>query len=210
MEGTVKKPRPSRWFLPEAPDLLGMLSRQVATTVGGMEAFAVWAAGDDSAAEKTRTIEHEADALKLELSQALRASFTTPLEPEDLFALSHGIDWILNHAKDAVGESEVMACPPDQAVAEMAELLAEATRQIAEAVARLSPGPEDPVSAAEAAIKAERNLEKVYRRAMAALLEVDDLRDVIARRELYRRCSRIGEAVVDVAERVGYAVAKES
>ncbi len=45
---------------------------------------------------------------------------------------------------------------------------------------------------------------------MATLLDVDDLREVIARRELYRRCSRTGEAVVEVAERVGYAVAKES
>lgn len=32
----------------------------------------------------------------------------------------------------------------------------------------------------------------------------------IARRELYRRCSRIGETVVDVAERVIYAVMKQS
>ena len=45
---------------------------------------------------------------------------------------------------------------------------------------------------------------------MAALLEVEDLRERIARRELYRRCSRIGETVVDVAERVVYAVVKES
>jgi hypothetical protein len=45
---------------------------------------------------------------------------------------------------------------------------------------------------------------------MAALLELDDLCTVIARRELYRRCSRIGEGVVDVAERVIYAVVKES
>ena len=46
--------------------------------------------------------------------------------------------------------------------------------------------------------------------AMAALLETDDLREVTARRELYRRCSRIGETVVDVAERIQYAVVKES
>jgi hypothetical protein len=39
---------------------------------------------------------------------------------------------------------------------------------------------------------------------------VDDLREVMARRELYRRCSRMGEAAVEVAERVLYAVVKES
>ena len=45
---------------------------------------------------------------------------------------------------------------------------------------------------------------------MAALLGLDDLREVMASRELYRRCARIGEDVVDVAERVWYAVVKQS
>ena len=45
---------------------------------------------------------------------------------------------------------------------------------------------------------------------MAALLEVDDLRERIARRELYRRCCADRRDVVDVAERVVYAVVKES
>jgi uncharacterized protein len=198
------------WFLPESPDLLGILGRQLAATVEGMDAFAAWAAGEAAAGERTHASEHQADRLKRELQLSLRDAFTTPMEPEDLFALSHGIDWVLNHAKDAIGESEVMACPPDEAVAEMAALLADAVQSLATAVARLDHEPGDPGEAADAAVKAERRVEKVYRRAMAALLETEDLREVMARRELYRRCSRIGEAIVDVAERVGYVVAKES
>ncbi len=45
---------------------------------------------------------------------------------------------------------------------------------------------------------------------IAGLLSVEDRSGRIMRRELYRRSSRIGEAVVDVAERVVYAVVKES
>jgi hypothetical protein len=45
---------------------------------------------------------------------------------------------------------------------------------------------------------------------MVGLLAVEDRTERIARRELYRRSSRIGEAVVDVAERVVYAVVKQS
>jgi hypothetical protein len=41
-------------------------------------------------------------------------------------------------------------------------------------------------------------------------LEVQDLREVAGRRELYRRFSRIGDALVEVAERVWYATVKES
>ena len=44
---------------------------------------------------------------------------------------------------------------------------------------------------------------------MAALLDLDDLREVTARRELYRRVARMGEVVVEVAERIWYAVVKE-
>jgi uncharacterized protein len=199
-----------RWFLPESPDLLGMLGQQLAVTVQGMDAFAAWGAGDEAAAERTRALEHEADVQKRALKLALRSAFTTPMEPEDLYALSTGVDWVLNHAKDVIAESEVMACAPDESIAEMTRLLADATRALAEAVGRLDSRSGDPVDAADAAVKAERNVEKVYRRGMAALLEVEDLREVIARRELYRRCSRIGEAIVEVAERVWYALAKES
>ena len=45
-----------RWFLPDSPDLLGMLERQLAVTVTGMDEFAAWAAGDESAADRTRAL----------------------------------------------------------------------------------------------------------------------------------------------------------
>jgi hypothetical protein len=45
---------------------------------------------------------------------------------------------------------------------------------------------------------------------MGDLLSVEDLREVMARRELYRRGLRIGEHVVEVAERVLYDAVKEA
>ena len=36
------------------------------------------------------------------------------------------------------------------------------------------------------------------------------MRERISRRELYRRCDRLSEAVIEVAERIVYAVVKES
>ena len=39
---------------------------------------------------------------------------------------------------------------------------------------------------------------------------LDDLREVMSRREMYRRLSRIGDLVHIVAERVWYAVVKEA
>jgi uncharacterized protein len=199
-----------RWFLPESADVVGMLRYQLTVTSDGMDAFAAWAGGDADAAATVREREHRADAARRELHRTLRDAFVTPLEPEDLFALSRGIDRILNQAKDLVRESEVMACPPDARLAEMATLLASFTQRLDDAIARLEPRDGDATDAADSAIKEARRLERVYRAAMAELLEVDDLREVMARRELYRRCSRMGEAAVDVAERVLYAAVKES
>lgn len=204
--------KPLHWLLPETPDVLGLLEAQLTLTRSGTEAFAAWAAGAADQAAAVRRTEHEADTAKRELQRALRMALVTPLEPEDLFSLSQRIDWVLNEAKDAVGESEVMACPPDQALAQMTALLAESVHHIDEAVARLGDGDGDgdATEPADAAIKAERRLERAYRAAMGALLEIDDLREVMARRELYRRCSRIGEGAAEVAERVIYAVVKEN
>ncbi len=198
------------WFLPETPDVLGMLRSQLAVTIEAMDALVAWAGGDRAAADRVRQLEHEADDRKRELQKALVAAFTTPYDPEDVYSLGRGIDSILNLAKDAVRESEVMDCPPDRAVAEMAFLLREAVGHLDDAVAGLQAHRQDATAPADAAIKAERRLEHVYRQAMADLLEVDDLREVTARRELYRRFSRIADLVTDVAERVWYAVIKES
>ncbi len=43
---------------------------------------------------------------------------------------------------------------------------------------------------------------------MSALVDVPDLREIASRRELYRRLARTGDHLVDVAERVWYAVLK--
>jgi uncharacterized protein len=154
--------------------------------------------------------EHRGDAAKRELLTALRVAFVTPLEPEDVFALSRGIDRLLNHARELINESEAMACPPDARIAEMASLLASALRHIDTAVASLGSDADGATEAADAAITLERRLEHAYYAGMADLLGIDDRNERIARRELYRSCSRLGEIVVDVAERVVYAVMKES
>jgi cephalosporin hydroxylase len=62
---------------------------------------------------------------------------------------------------------------------------------------------------ADAAVAAERRMEKIYRQAMSDLLSCEDLREVMARRELYRRLLAAGERMAEVAERVWYAVVKE-
>ena len=203
------------WFLPETPDVLAMLRAQADTTVEGLEALVAWAAagGDDTAADAVRNAEHTADHRKRELRKALTEAFTTPLDAEDLYTMSERLDAVMNGAKDAVREAEVMGIPPDDHVSGMTVLLLEGVRHLRDAfdaLAKEGTGAEGPATeAADAAVKAQRHLEREYRTAASALIDVDDLGEVTARRELYRRISRVSDSVVEVAERVWYATVKE-
>ena len=205
--------RRGRWFLPESPDVIGMLQRQAEVTALGMKAFAAWAAGAESRASEVRAAEHECDDLRRQLVDAVRDAFTTPLEPEDLFQLSRDLDKVINGAKDTVRESEAMQFPPDAASAEMATLLSEGVDHLRDAFERLD-GRRDrhglATEAADAAVKSQRQLERVYRRAMGELLEVNDIRLVLGSRELYRRMTAMSDDVVSVADRIWYSRVKES
>jgi uncharacterized protein Yka (UPF0111/DUF47 family) len=203
------------WFLPETPDVLGMLRGQAAVTIEGVEALVAWAAGDAEGADTVRDCEHRADDRKRDLRKALTEAYTTPIDAEDIYTMSMRLDAVMNGAKDAVRESEVMAVGPDEHVLGMCSLLSEGVRHLADAFAGLdrSEGTNGrgvaATEAADAAVKSQRQLERVYRGAMSALLEVEDLREVMGRRELYRRFSRVSEDLVEVAERVWYATFKE-
>ena len=200
------------WFLPATLDVIGLLRAQADVTIEGIGALVEWAGGDDSGAERVREHEHAADDRKRELFAALTESFTTPVDAEDLYMMSKHLDDVMNGAKDAVRECEVMALRPDEHVEKMAASILEGVQHLDEAFRLLRAEEKDDRSAtaaADEAIKSERHLERAYRHAMSALLEVDDLREVMGRRELYRRFSRIGDSVIEAAERVWYSTLKE-
>lgn len=198
-----------RWFLPENPDLLAMLRNQAAITVEAMHALVIWSSGDASAAQAVRDCEHRADAAKRELWRTLRDAFSPPLDAEDLYTLSADLDNVLNAAKDLVREMEVMDLEPDAPTHEMVTFLADGVGHLADAFQRFG-SHDDATTSADEAIKSERRVEHIYRPAMSALLQTTDLREVIARREIYRRLSRIGDLIHTVAERIWYAVVKEA
>lgn len=211
----------NRWFLPDTPDVVGMLQTQAEITVRGMDAFADWAGGDTARAEDVRTAEHECDEVRRALVDAVSEAFTTPLQPEDLFQLSRDLDKVINGAKNTVREAEAMGFPPDQATAEMALLLAEGVRHIRTAFTALGTrggrasraavaAAVSATEAADAAVKAQRNLERIYRAAAGDLLAVTDISVVVARREFYRRVSAISDDIVSVADRIWYSEVKES
>ena len=203
-----------RWFLPDTPDVIGMLRRQIETTAEGMTAFAAWAAGDVDRAEEVRETEHACDDIRRELVDAVREAFTTPVEPEDLFELSQDLDKVMNGAKNVVREAEAMSITPDPATSEMAALLAEGVDHLRTSFDNLGSrkvaATNEATDAANAAVKTQRRLERVYRHAMNDLADETDLRQVVARQEIYRRLTSMSDDLVNVAERIWYSTVKEA
>ncbi len=198
----------SRWFLPSSGNVLELLDEQLAVTTDGMDAFTSWSSGDVAQGQRVRDLEHLADTARRRVQTALREAFTTPIDPEDIYVLSERVDRVLNGAKNAVREAEVMQITPNAPLAAMASELGAGTRVLRRAIAQIATKPAEATRIADEAIHHDRRLEHLYRSAMSDLLKEDDLTQVIAFRELYRRYARIGNHVVEVAERVWYAAVK--
>ena len=196
-----------RWFLPGRSNVVGLLVAQGRVTIEGMEAFQRWADGQPGTAE-VRELEHRADDARKAVQREVQAAFVSEVSPENAFDLSQRLDEIINAAKNLVREAEVLAMPPDPPISEMAHLALEGVNALVTAIGKLGDS-QGATEGADVAIKTQRRIERVYRRAMSDLLEVDDLREVMGRRELYRRCVRMGDRINAAADRIWYAVVKE-
>jgi uncharacterized protein Yka (UPF0111/DUF47 family) len=199
-----------RWFLPESPDVLGLLGHQGAVTIRGMDALCAWAKGDPSQAAAIRDISHEGRRAAREVMLALRSAFVTPVSPEDVYELSERLDSVLEGAKNLIREAEVLQMDPDPPMAEMADLVSLGVRDLVGAFPDIASHPDRATEGADAAVGRQRSFERVYRQAMSSLLDIADLHEVSGRRELYRRYARIGERIEGVAHRIWYAVVKEA
>jgi hypothetical protein len=187
--------------------VVALLVAQGELTVAGMDAFKQWShAGGQDFAEAVRSAQHEAYHARRQLLAALQAALSTPVDQEDLYALSERIDRILTEARDALREAEVLGCAPDAYTGRMAERLADGTRALVTGFELLRKGPEEAGRRADAASDAVYHVERDYREAMAKLLQADDLRAVVAGQLLYRRYLDAAEAIVAVADRLWFVV----
>ncbi len=196
-----------RMFLPAVPDVLALLVEQGESSVTGMIAFAAWSHdGGPEAAAAVRSARDEAYSARREMLAALQVALSTPVDQEDLYTLSERVDRILEVARHAVREAEVLGWTPDVHAGTMGDRLAEGTRALVAGFDLLVKDPEEAGRQADAASDAVHHVERDYREAMAELLQVDDLRTVLAGQDLYRRYLVVADAIVRVADRLWYVV----
>lgn len=198
-------------FSSGADPFFDLLARQSAKTVEGLEALWVFAVnGNRENANLVRNIEREADELRRILIEELDKTFVTPIDREDLFALSRAIDDVVDYANTTVDEMEIYEVKGDDHIKEMINILRKAARELNDAVKILK---DYPRIASEHALKAkayENTIEKAYHLALADLFKGSDTIYMLKMREIYRHLSNAADRGDEAANIISSIVMKHS
>ena len=194
---------------PTVADFFGMLGEQSANAAETTRLLVEFMeTGDVAISQRVRADEHEADRVKASNLGVLSEAFSTPIDREDIHAAIMTLDDIVNYCKSTVVEMDVLGLQPDKHSLEMAMHLREGTEALARGFGRLGSDPAAAGGDAAAARKAERTVEKAYRRAIAELFQGDDYLHMFKRRETYRHLSNAADRVSDAAAALDNIVVK--
>jgi uncharacterized protein len=168
--------------------------------------------GDPALARHVKQIEQEGDELRRKVSYELNRTFITPLDPEDIYALSRTIDEVIDYTATTAEEMEVLGIRSDDYLKQMIALVREGAQEVHLAMVRLR---ERPVAAGEHATRAqslENRVEQVYRHAVAETLsEARDVAHVVKAlkyREVYRHVSNAADRFAEAGDVVNHIVVK--
>lgn len=187
-----------RFFKAQPNRFIQLLIQQAEYTVKGMEALQEYM--DDPCKERAGLVtrmEKEADEVRRILIDELNRTFVTPIDREDIFALSRAIDDIIDYGYTTVGEMFILEVEPNDYLRRMASLLYDAAREIQLGVQRLTDHPGVAEDHAVRAKALENRVETVYREAIADLFnqpqDVEHIVDMLKLREIYRHLSNAAD-----------------
>lgn len=196
-------------LFPRTPDFFALLGEQcqhVAHTAGLLVEF--MESGDPATGQMIRQDEHAADRIKIRNLHTLNEAFSTPIDREDLYRAIIGLDEVVNYCKTTVSEMDVLAVTPDKHCLEMAMHIKLGADALALGFARLATAPAAAAGDADNGRKAERKVEKAYRRAIADLFQGTDYINMFKRREIYRHLSNAADRMASCANTLHDIVVK--
>jgi predicted phosphate transport protein (TIGR00153 family) len=192
-----------------------LLLDQASLTLKGMKLLKTYMDEHDPAvAQEIMMAEKEADEVRRILIDELLRTFVTPIDREDIFALSRAIDDVIDYANTTVDEMEILNVEPTPYMQRMASLLSDAAYEIHLAVQRLEDHPRVASEHAQRAKALENRLEHVYREAIADLFsgpqDVEHVVQMLKKREVYRHLSNAADRGDEAANVIADIVVKMS
>ncbi len=200
-------------FQKKQDKFLSLIIEQAALTLQGLDLLKAYIQNPNAeTALKLTDTEKEADEIRRILIDELNRTFVTPIDREDIFALSRAIDDMVDYAYTTVDEMQVLGVSPTKYMERIASLLRDAGFEIHLATQRLKHHPNVATEHAQRAKALENRVESVYREALAELFsKVDNLEQVVQMlkmREVYRHLSNAADRGDEAANIIADIVVK--
>ncbi|MEW6115044.1 MAG: DUF47 family protein [Thermodesulfobacteriota bacterium] len=188
-------------------DFFELLREQAEATLKGCRELTVYLDGQEDP-EVINRIEQEADDIRRILIDELNQTFITPIDREDIFALSRAIDDVCDHARNTVKEMEAFDVESDEYLIRMAELLQKGAEYLVSAMRHLKKNPNVAVEYAVRAKRIENEMNDIFINALAQLFSAGDVKSMLKYREIYRHFNRSADRVDDAANIISNIVVK--
>jgi hypothetical protein len=186
------------FFKPRQDKFLQSLIEQAEITLQGMDALESYMKKrSDKHATAVRKAEKDADEVRRILIDDLNRTFVTPIDREDIFALSRAIDDVMDYAYTTVEEMSILDVEPNDYLRSLVSLLQDAAEELHLAMLRLKDNPGVASDHATRAKALENQVETVYREAVADLFsgpeDIHHVMEMLKLRELYRHLSNCAD-----------------
>ncbi|HSJ57183.1 MAG TPA: DUF47 family protein, partial [Anaerolineae bacterium] len=145
------------------------------------------------------------DEVRRILIDDLNRTFVTPMDREDIYALSRAIDDVMDYAYGTLEEMQLFDVEPNDFLQRIVSLLHEGANEIHLAMLRLKDNPKVASEHASRAKALENRVERVYREAVADLFSgpesIQQVMEMLKLREIYRHlsnCADRGDAAANI------------
>jgi uncharacterized protein Yka (UPF0111/DUF47 family) len=159
---------------------------------------------------QARKTEKHADEIQRSLIHELEDTFVTPIDREDIFALSRAIDNFIDYVYDTVAELEIFELTPSEAMKTIADLLLEMANELHLAVQRLFDHPRVANDHARRIKGIENRVETAYRHSIVDLFSGPEdsahIMEMLKSREVLRHMSNAsdqGDQAADIILDIG-------
>jgi len=163
-------------------------------------------------AQRVRQLEKNGDEIHRILVDELNRTFVTPIDREDIHALSRTIDDILDDTWFTINEMDILEVEPNSFLRDMAELLGHGAEEIKLAMDRLERHPGVASTHAIRAKSIKNDMETLYAKALADLFrkpkDLENVFTMLKLREIYRHLFHAGGRIGDAANTIDDIVVK--
>ena len=194
------------WLIPQEKKFFDMIIEQSANVKDGVKYLNTMMTDFTDLEQKALTLkkmEHKGDHMVHDIHEELNKTFITPIDREDIVALTSSLDDILDHA-DNVADNIVMfkIQQPTKAMVDLMSNLNMAMGEVDNAIHNLKEmkKPKDTKQCCRQISRLEHECDTVYRRAIADLFETEDAKEIIKLKEIYTNIELAVNRCEDVAD----------